>query len=196
MLFRLLDDDTGNELEERIIHALSPKMLLNKDTGSYPSPWPDIYSIFTTLQAWMHVYQRHWTLFTTANNLLDDGDEEQHAINRTCSTANGSILDWPASVPRLWSIPAQQWRGEHWYNHPQSGAEENAMNSSAVRLEDRDQKFLRDLSQCCEDYCDEYGQISLGYNFTDVQLLCFLDHLITRDAQRFYLDAVKHAVSR
>lgn len=61
----------------------------------------------------------------------------------------------------------------------------------AMRLNYNQNKNNGDLKECWLQYVDEYEQIAVDYNLTPPQKLQYMLNILTKDAQRFYIDRLK-----
>lgn len=179
MSIRAMHSEKGEQLRKRISDELTPEMMFNRGTAPFPSLWSNLRKFLVDRNVQLKTHIRHRTIYTIANTIFADEDENEVAIELARRILNGNIYLNGAARPE----PIQQ-------TDSQDTMKKTAHNV-AMRLKDADQKFSGDLSECWEDYKDEYEQISEDYNLSDEQKLKYLHNLLRKDAHRFYLESVK-----
>lgn len=60
-----------------------------------------------------------------------------------------------------------------------------------MRIEDIQKKFKGDLGEWWLEYVDEYEKTFLNYNLIPPQKLKYMNNIVAKDTQRFYIDRVK-----
>lgn len=68
---------------------------------------------------------------------------------------------------------------------------ERIAHNVVMCVKDSDSKFGGDLGECWSEYVDSYIQIARDYNLTMDQKLQYLHNALSKDALRFYLNAVQ-----
>lgn len=179
MSIRGMRTETGEELRSRISDEITPEMMFNKGTAPFPSLWSGMRKLLTDRGVTLHTHQRHRTIYTIANTIFVDKQENENAIELARRILNGTIY----SPNNLRPNPEQSSEAQD--------TQKKMAHNVAMRLKDSDQKFSGDLAECWEDFKDEYEQICEDYNLTEEQRFKYLHNLLRKDAHRFFLDSVK-----
>lgn len=177
MTLRGMKTETGDELCKRISDELTPELMFNRGTAPFPSLWAELRKFLVSRNVNLRTHQRHRTIYTIANTIYTDEEENEAAIELAKRILSGKI-----QTP----IPARQ--------NPNPSYEDmgkKIAHNVAMRLKDSDQKFSGDLAECWEDFKDEYDQIAEDYDLDDDQRFRYLHNLLRKDAHRFYLDSVR-----
>lgn len=179
MIIRVMHNETGEKLRQRISEELSPEMMFNRGTAPFPSLWSNLRMFLVDREVPLRTHQRHRTIYIIANTIFVNDDENEIAVELARKILNGNIyLNTPIRPEPTTS------------SDPEDSNKKTAHNI-AMRLRDAEQKFSGDLSECWEDYQDEYEQISEDYNLSNEQKFKYLHNFLRKDAHRFYLDSVK-----
>lgn len=72
-----------------------------------------------------------------------------------------------------------------------SFASARVANNVAMQLKDADQTFSGDLPESWMEFVDECQQIARGYRLSPTQKLQYFHNILSKDAQRFYLDRMQ-----
>lgn len=159
-------------------------MMFNKATAPFPFLWTELRKYLVSQNVVLKVHQRHCTIYTVANTIFTDPDENKTALELCHWILSGTIYQNSTDRSHTSGGDGASVRSQD-YN------EEKTAHNIAMRLKDSESKFSGDLSQCWQDYQDEYEQIAADYNLSMDQRLRYLHNLLSKDAHRFYLDFVK-----
>lgn len=179
---------TGTSLKDTIAEMFPPAHLFSDEIKEIPSVWVELRKHLDTNGTTLPQHSSRRIILTLAHGLYEDAEDREAAI----AIANSIVAEGRRPRPQSDDSALPSGRPpDPTENAFRSLSTDRVAHNVAIRLKDNQKKFNGDLGECWLEYVDEYEQISLDYNLTPPQKLQYMHNIVTKDAQRFYIDRVK-----
>lgn len=184
---------SGSTLKKLVAEMFPPGVLFDEDIREFPNIYLELRNFLEQRAVILPQHSSRRTMMTLSHNLYEEAEDRAAAIEITNLIIAHSRRGRSATArnePQESESASQDARSNNYHNSPEKTA-----HNVAMRLKDQDKKFTGELGECWSEFVDHYVQVCNDYSLTQNQRLLLMHNILSKDAQRFYLDRVRDYAS-
>lgn len=177
----------GQALREIIADEFLPGILFDPEIGRLGGVWHGLRTWLASRGVILPQHSSRRIILTLASGIYEDAEDrtiamelaQRYVTNQKRGAAN------PDTEQETHDSPEPS-------TNIQVTTPNRVAHNIAMRFKDTESKFSGDIGECWQEYVDEYRQVRADYNLTPAQKLQFIHNILSKDAQRFFVDRVKN----
>ena len=182
---------SGLQVKEAAAEMIPPATLFHPEIVTLPSFYRELRRSLDHYGASLQQHSSRRAIMTLATELYTQPEDTNAAIEmaKAIVAAGRRATPLTRQAANIAAVESSDTRSQATANY-QVTAIDRVVQNVAMRLKDREKKFVNDLGESWMEYVSEYQQISRDYNLNAAQKLQYLHNILRDDAKRFYLNHV------